>query len=321
MKKAFQDKIIGVLMGGLSSEREISQKTGEAILKALQKKGYRAVPIDANRNAADTLRKKSIEVAYICLHGLFGEDGSIQGLLEILGIPYTGSGVLASALSTNKVASKKIFSFHGLPTPEFQFFCTGGQSISRLQSRIKIPLPFVIKPSEEGSTIGISIVEEKGKIMDGLKKAVQYGTEILIEKYIRGRELTAGILNGCPLPLIEIRPESGFYDYTSKYTRGKTEYITSPDLDKNTADEIKRIAVQAFNDLGCRGSARIDFMLSPTDGPFILEVNTVPGMTETSLLPMAAQQAGIDFESLVEEILWGAALDKIPAEQHRTERI
>jgi D-alanine-D-alanine ligase len=310
LRKAFKGEKIGVLMGGMSSEREISKNTGSAIIKALQKRGYNAVPVDVDNKIADILQKNNIEVAFIALHGSLGEDGTIQGLLEILRIPYTGSGILASALSINKVASKIIFSYHGLPTPSFQSFCADEDEVNHLQNQIKIPLPFVIKPSEEGSTIGVSIIEEKKNITDNLKKALQYSREILIEKFIHGRELTVGILNGRPLPLVEICPKSGFYDYKSKYTRGETEYIISPNLDKEKADEIKDIAVRAFTALGCRGVARVDFILSTNGSPFILEINTIPGMTETSLLPMAAKQAGIDFESLVEKILWGSSLYK-----------
>lgn len=310
LRKAFKGKKIGILMGGMSSEREISKNTGSAINNALQKRGYNAVPVDVDNKIADTLQKNNIEVAFIALHGSLGEDGTIQGLLEILRIPYTGSGILASALSINKVASKIIFSYHGLPTPSFQSFCADEDEVNHLQNQIKIPLPFVIKPSEEGSTIGISIIEEKKNITDNLKKALQYSREILIEEFIHGRELTVGILNGRPLPLVEICPKSGFYDYKSKYTRGETEYIISPNLDKEKADEIKDIAVRAFTALGCRGVARVDFILSTNGNPFILEINTIPGMTETSLLPMAAKRAGIDFESLVEKILWGSSLYK-----------
>jgi D-alanine-D-alanine ligase len=310
LRKVFKGKKIGVLMGGMSSEREISKNTGSAIIKALQKRGYNAVPVDVDNKIADILQKNNIEVAFIALHGSLGEDGTIQGLLEILRIPYTGSGILASALSINKVASKIIFSYHGLPTPSFQSFCADEDEVNHLQNQIKIPLPFVIKPSEEGSTIGVSIIEEKKNITDNLKKALQYSREILIEEFIHGRELTVGILNGRPLPLVEICPKSGFYDYKSKYTRGETEYIISPNLDKEKADEIKDIAVRAFTALGCRGVARVDFILSTNGNPFILEINTIPGMTETSLLPMAAKRAGIDFESLVEKILWGSSLYK-----------
>ncbi len=308
----FRKKRIGVLMGGMSSERKISLRTGEAVINALHERGYSAVPVDVNSNTAGSLQKNNIDVAFIALHGTLGEDGTIQGLLEISGIPYTGSSVLASALAMNKAASKKIFSYHGLPTPAFQSFHVNEDEVSQLQNQITIPLPFIIKPSEEGSTIGISIIEKQEHVTEGIKKALQNNGEIIIEEFIHGRELTVGILNGQPLPLIEIRPKSGFYDYRSKYMSGETEYIISPDVDRKKTDSIQNLAVQAFNALGCSGVARVDFILSSRGvNPYILEINTIPGMTETSLLPMAAKRAGIDFNSLVENILCGATNYKI----------
>lgn len=310
MWEAFKQKKIGVLTGGMSSEKEISRMSADAVLKALKELGYNAILIDISSNVTELLQQNNIEVAFIALHGAPGEDGTIQGLLEVSRIPYTGSGVLSSALSINKVISKKIFCYHGLPTPVFQSFCPDKDEADNLENQITIPLPFVIKPSNEGSTIGISVVSKKERISDGLKKALQHDSEIMIEEFINGREITAGVLNGQALPLVEIRPKSGFYDYKSKYTSGETEYIVSPDLDKGITDRIMKTAAQAFGFLGCRGAARVDFMLSNSGSPFILEVNTIPGMTQTSLLPMAAGQAGIDFQSLVEKILWEAALNK-----------
>jgi D-alanine-D-alanine ligase len=310
IRQAWQQKSIAVLMGGMSSEREISQKTGTAILQALLRKGYQAMAVDVDRNVGLTLREHGIQVAYIALHGSLGEDGTIQGLLEIMGIPYTGSGVLASALAINKVAAKKLFRYHGIMTPEFQSFQTAGISTADIQSRITTPLPFVVKPAEEGSTIGISIVSSRQDLPAALERACGYGAEVLVEAFITGREITVGVIDGRPLPPVEIRPKSGFYDFTSKYTKGKTEYLVPAPLDPAAAAVISDAAAAAYHALGCRGNARVDFILSAEGRPFVLEVNTIPGMTETSLLPMAAREAGIDFDTLVEMILWSATLDK-----------
>jgi D-alanine-D-alanine ligase len=307
-RETFKKKKIGVLMGGTSPEREISKKTGAAILTALQKKGYTAISIDADSSLINSLQKEAIEIAFIALHGSPGEDGTIQSLLKILNIPYTGSDILSSAISMNKAVSKKIFIYHRLPTPEFQSFIRNEAESGCLQDRITISLPLVIKPSNGGSTIGISIAREKDQIESCIKNAFQHSREIIIEEFIRGREITVGILNGLPLPIVEIRPKNGFYDYESKYTSEETGYIVAPDLgDKKTA-LIQDMAVNAFNSLGCRGAARVDFIISANGSPFILEINTIPGMTETSLLPMAAEKAGINFENLVEKIMFEAAL-------------
>ncbi len=308
--KEIKMKKIGVLMGGMSAEREISLKTGSSILDALIQKGYNAVAIDVDINIAETLKQSRIETAFIALHGLLGEDGAIQGLLEISKIPYTGSGLLSSAVSMNKDISKKIFNYHDLPTPPFQAFKLMGKSITGIRELIHIPLPFVIKPSEEGSTIGISIVKNEAEITNALSAAFYCSNEIIVETFIKGRELTAAVINGEALPLIEIIPESGFYDYQSKYTSGATKYVVSPEMDKETEIIIKELAVNAYNALYCCGAARVDFILNEENNPYILEINTIPGMTETSLLPKAAKKAGISFENLVEKILLQATLHK-----------
>jgi len=313
MNAAYRKKRIGVLMGGMSSEREVSRKTGMAILGALQRKGYTAKAIDVDRNIAETLLEQAVEVAFIALHGPLGEDGTMQGLLEILGIPYTGPGVLASALAMNKVVSKELFLYHDLPTPVFQTIVKTVHGQATENSRIAMPLPWVIKPCDQGSTIGISIVHNQEDLPASLEKAFCHSHQVLIEQFMQGRELTAGVLNGQPLPLVEICPKNGFYDYEAKYTAGATDYIVSPDLPAATTDRVKSIAVQAYNTLGCRGGCRVDVILSAENEPFILEVNTIPGMTETSLLPKAAGAAGIDFETLVEKILWAASLEKSAA--------
>lgn len=310
LKKSFEMKKIGVLMGGISAEREVSLKSGSSILDALLRKGYKAVAIDIDVNIANTLKQSGIDTAFIALHGIFGEDGSIQGLLEIAKIPYTGSGILSSAISMNKNISKQIFNYHGLPTPSFQTFISTEKEINFIKKQINISLPFVVKPSEEGSTIGISIVKKDDEINRALSSALECNSEIIIEKFLKGRELTAAVINGKPLPLIEIIPKSGFYDYQSKYTSGATEYIVAPAMDKNLETKIQDLAVKACQALYCCGAARVDFILDEKNNPSILEINTIPGMTENSLLPKAAKKAGINFDELVEKILFSATLHK-----------
>ena len=310
LREQFIQKRIGVLMGGLSSEREISLRTGNAILKALQDKGYNAVAIDADREAVLKLQRAAVDAAFIALHCALGEDGVIQGLLEMLQIPYTGSGVLASALAMNKVAAKKIFIYHGLPTPRFQSLRVGPGRAPDAAAAITIAGPMIVKPAEEGSTIGVSIVRTREELLPALENARSFGSELLVEEYITGRELTVGILNDQPLPLIEIIPRKGFYDYQAKYQKGETDYVFPDWPGAQREAEIQGLALRAFQALGCSGAGRVDFMVDRHGNPLILEVNTVPGMTETSLLPKAARRAGIEFSELVERILWSAALHK-----------
>lgn len=311
VRKKFQERRIAVLLGGMSSEREISLKTGNAILGALQKQGYTACGIDADSRLAENLKKQGIDTAFIALHGAFGEDGTVQGLLEILGIPYTGSGVLASALSINKVATKKILAWQGLPTPAFQVIASPDRTVDSAVRAITMQPPFVVKPPEEGSTIGISRVKVSEDIRDAVSLALRYDRELLIEEFIRGRELTAAVLDGEALPLVEIEAQGGFYDYKAKYqSRGETRYVVAPDIGSDLTDRIQGLAVATYRALGCSGAARVDFLLAEDGRPTIIEINTIPGMTETSLLPKAAGHAGMQFEQLVERILWSARLHK-----------
>lgn len=304
---SFKKKKIGVLLGGLSREREISLRTGKAIRKALVEKGYQACCIDVGRDIAERLVKEKIEVAFIALHGRYGEDGTIQGMLELMGIPYTGSGVLASALCLHKIMAKKILLQENIPTPPFEslrresFEREGAQKIS-------LPLPLVVKPAREGSTIGISIVKKEEELLPALKVAGKYDEEILLESYMKGKEITVGILNDLPLPIIEIAPKTGFYDYHSKYTKGETEYIIPARISREKYLYAQEISLKAFRALGCSSCARVDLMTDEEGNPFIIDVNTMPGMTETSLLPKAAEYAGISFGELAEQILLSAGL-------------
>jgi D-alanine-D-alanine ligase len=298
---------IAVLMGGLSAEREISLRTGGAVLASLQEAGYTAVGIDAGRDLAARLEAAKAEVAFIALHGRFGEDGTVQGLLEILGIPYTGSGVMASAVAMDKVTTKKILLYHELPTPAFDVFQRGTDKEEFLSRHQHFPL--VVKPSREGSTIGVSIVRGAKELRAGLEAALAHDDLVLVEDFIKGLEVTVGVLSGEALPVIQVVPKGGFYDFQAKYTAGQTEYLVPAPLEGALYERLQQVAVAAFRALGCAGAARVDFMVREREF-YCLEVNTIPGMTETSLLPKAAGQIGISFGELVQRILEGAALGK-----------
>jgi len=306
-ESGFRDKKIGVLMGGLSREREISLKTGTAILKALVGKGYHAHAVDVGHDIAEILIREKIECAFIALHGRFGEDGTIQGMLELMRIPYTGSGVLASALAMHKILSKKVLLCEKIPTPSYQVIHR--EEVERgLKVKTSLPLPVVVKPAREGSTIGVSIVREEKELLPALKRAGECDEEILVEEFIKGMEITVGILGDIPLPIIEIAPRSGFYDYRSKYTRGETQYIIPARLPRERYLEAQEVSLKAFKSLGCSGCVRVDVMTNEEGKPFVIDVNTMPGMTETSLVPQAAQYAGIPFGDLAERILLGASV-------------
>ena len=300
-----EEKIIGVLMGGLSPEREVSLASGNAVLEALERKGLNGIGIDVSNNVAFSLEKNKIDIAFIVLHGIYGEDGSIQGLLEYAKIPYTGSGVLASALAYDKVKSKEIFKFNKISTADYQVFCREERG---KQERI-LDFPVVVKPSNQGSSIGVSIVREEKEWEAALELAFSYAKEILVEKFIEGKLLAIGMNGEQPMPIVHIRPKSGFYDYESKYTSGRTEYSCPAELSIEETQRCKDIAVQVYRTLRGTGMPRVDVMLDAKEVPYVLEMNTIPGLTPTSLLPMAAKQSGLEFDDLVVEILKSAHLD------------
>jgi len=301
-------KRIAVVLGGPSAEREVSLNTGKAILEALREKGYDAVGIDLDpRNFINQIKEAGAEVIFIAIHGKYGEDGLMQGALEMLGIPYTGSGVLSSAMAMDKGVSKRLFLAAGISTPRSRLF-SRADSERDLAGEIlaEFGLPVVVKPSTQGSSIGISIVEDRGALAEAVNDAFRYSEEMLIEEFIRGKELTVSIIgtdSPTALPVIEIAPHSGRYDYASKYTKGATEYIVPAVLDDATTKVVQDEAVAAFRVLHCKGIGRVDVMLSQDNKPFVLEVNTIPGMTATSLVPKAAAAAGISFPELCERIL------------------
>ncbi len=296
-------KRIGVLMGGLSEEREISLKTGTAVLGALRARGYAATGVDVGRDIAALLRSKKIEVAFLALHGRYGEDGCIQGMLEVMGIPYTGSGVQASAIAMDKAAAKKLFAFHGVPTPEFRV-------VKEPRDAAPLGLPVVIKPASSGSAIGVSIVKSRAGVARAVKAAARLGGAVLAERQISGRELTVAVLDGEALPVIEILPKKGFYDYRAKYTKGMTDFVVPAALSATARKSAVKASLESYKLLGCSGAARVDLMLDKRGKVYVLEVNTIPGLTELSLFPRAASAAGLDYTSLVERMLLGAGLDK-----------
>ncbi|MEK7748168.1 MAG: D-alanine--D-alanine ligase [Nitrospirota bacterium] len=302
-------KKIGVLMGGLSSEREISIRTGTAIAASLSKQGYTVCSIDVTSEIGLTLRQEKIDVAFIALHGRYGEDGTIQGLLEMMQIPYTGSGVLASALGMNKAASRAIFTSEGIATPKSQLLTeTERESFQREPSPFGYPV--VVKPISEGSSVGVSIVRDASKMAEALSDAFRFGPKILVEKYIAGREVHVGVLEGRALGVIEILPKTDFYDYTAKYEKGMSDHVFPANLPPEIYQRMLALGLKAHHALGCLGYSRADFILDKEFQPYLLEVNTLPGMTETSLIPEMARGAGISFDQLVEKILGAASLGK-----------
>ena len=290
-------------MGGLSTEREVSLSTGNSVVEAMIRKGLKVFPIDVDRNIANNL--KGIDLAFNALHGTYGEDGCIQGLLEYLKIPYTGSGVTGSALAYDKLKTKEILKFHGIPTADYEvFYRNQNQNIKR-----NLDLPVVVKPTNQGSSFGVSIVNKENQWVQALENAFNYSEEVIVEKFIAGKLLAIGMNGEQPMPIVQIRPKSGFYDYEAKYTSGKTEYICPAKLSKKETNKCQEVSKKVFEVLRGRGFPRVDIILDNKNTPYVLEMNTVPGMTSTSLLPMAAREVGMDFDDLVIEILKKAQLD------------
>lgn len=302
---------IGVLCGGRSAEREVSLRSGEAVYQALLAAGYNdVIKIDVGPTLVEQLKEKRIELAFLALHGKYGEDGTIQGLLEMLDIPYTGSGVLASALAINKIAAKKMFHLAGIPTPAFTVVTrreVQNQGLEQAAARAlqEVGVPAVVKANTQGSTIGISFVHEEEKISAAIQSALEFDQDVLIEEFISGMEVTASVLGNhdpVALPLIEITSVTGIYDYQAKYTPGMSDHIIPPRLPEELQNKIKELAVKAFLALGCRGLGRVDFMVQDHQ-IYALEINTLPGMTATSLFPDAAKHAGMDFPKLADRIV------------------
>jgi len=293
---------IGVLMGGPSAEREISFKSGNAVFEALKQSGLDVAAIEIKTDKIgeniNLIKSQKINCAFIALHGRFGEDGQIQGVLEILKIPYTGSGVFASRLAMDKVASRSLFEAWGLEVPRYKVINKGSYN-KFLRASGNIGMPLVIKPASQGSSIGLSIVDKEADFRKAVDLAFGFDERVIIEEYIRGRELTVGILAGRPLPVIEIIPKKTFFDYEAKYKPGMTSYVVPAELEERIAKKVKKAALSCHEILGCFGCSRVDMILdSKGKEPFILELNTIPGFTSTSLLPKAAKTVGIGFNEL-----------------------
>lgn len=293
-------------MGGQSAERAISLKTGQAVYEALRRRRYNVVTIDVDPSVPQKLRAKKVEVAFVALHGPGGEDGTIQGMLEVMGIPYTGSGVRASAIAMHKVTAKTLLAHHGIPVPIGTVIRAEQRSLRAQGLPAGLRWPVVVKPAAQGSTIGVTIVRNPSGWRRALRQAFQYDPEVLVESYIAGRELTVSVLDGTALPVVEILAPAGFYDYAAKYQKGRTQYLCPAPLSSPLERQLRDLAVKTYRLIGCQGAARVDFRVDRRGRPYVLEVNTVPGMTETSLLPMAAAEAGFNYGALTERILSSA---------------
>lgn len=302
---------IAVLFGGRSKEREISLKSGKAIAEALKRKSYDVLELDTReKDFIQTLIKEKVEKVYLALHGRYGEDGSIQGMLEYLEIPYTGSSILSSSLCFDKKLTKDLLVSEDVLTPESLFY----DQKNNLDNFIKIfrekveKSPWIVKPNTEGSTLGMTLVKNPDDCQKAMELALSMGPQILIEEYIEGREVTSAVFEGKAYPLVEIKAKSGFYDFEAKYTSGQTEYLVPAPLDKDLSHTITQTSLKIYEKLQCAGAVRIDYMISKSEEAYFLEVNTIPGMTETSLLPKAAAEMGLGFDDLCEQILKTASL-------------
>lgn len=329
---------IAVLLGGSSPERLVSIASGKGIIKALRESGHETIAIDpalgenqisepelfsqvieatppsqqfleklSPKNylaAVESLAEKNLDLAFIILHGKWGEDGTVQSLLELVSVPYTGSGIMASAIAMDKVMSKKLFMHHGIPTAKWlDYRKNSSPRPANIKKEIsKLGYPSVVKPNDQGSSVAITIVQKESELDNALDEAEKHSDVVLVEEYIPGAELTVSILGDEPLPVIEIRPHDGFYDYHHKYTRGMTDYLTPAPIEKSFALKLQEIALDTFKSLGCKTFGRVDFRVGDDHIPYCLEVNTIPGMTETSLVPKAAAAVGISFKELVGRI-------------------
>jgi len=291
---------VAVLMGGWAAEREVSLKSGQAVLEGLLEKGIDAHAVDADRNVLETLQKGNFDRVFNILHGRGGEDGELQGALEILQIPYTGCGVMASAISMDKLMTKRIWTGSGLPTPAFEILHADTNFEVVVE---KLGLPIMVKPAQEGSSIGMSKVTEAGQLRPAFEKAAEYDDVVFAEQWVMGKEFTVSILGDTVLPPIRLEAEADFYDYDAKYISNKTQYHCPCGLSNADEDTLKTLSKTAFNVLGGRGWGRVDLMQDNVGTFWLIEVNTVPGMTDHSLVPMAAKQQGLSFSDLTVEIL------------------
>jgi D-alanine-D-alanine ligase len=306
-------------MGGRSLERDVSLRSGERVFEALKPLGYRALALDLTSDLVNTLRSEKPDCVYIALHGKYGEDGTVQELLEFLDIPYTGSGIVSSALAWDKSLSKQLFADSGVPTPRWVTFTAdafkemGAASALDLVPAAVGGFPLVVKPTEQGSSLGLTKVGDADALPEALLGALGYGPAALAERWVEGCELAVSVLGSADdpevLPPVEIVAKSGLFDFDAMYTRGETDYFVPARLEAEVDSRARELAARVHSLLGCRDVSRVDMVVSDDGTPWVLEVNTSPGMTETSLLPMAAQAVGLDFPALVDRLV-RAALDR-----------
>jgi len=303
----YKTKNIAVLMGGLSSEREVSIRSGENVYNALVNLGFKVTKMDVDANIARKLIKDNIDVALIMLHGKYGEDGVIQGVLELLGIPYTGCDVLTSAIGMNKIITKELLKAKGIPVADYVVLDSSNPDKS-FNDILSLGLPVVLKPVDEGSSVGVEIIKEEDQLKGKLRNYLRRHPNSFAEKAIIGTEITIGVIgdqkNITILPIMELRPKKEFYDYEAKYTKGMTDFVIPAEISKEQEEKVIEYTKIAFKTLNCRGVVRFDAIISKDDGlPYFLEVNTIPGMTETSDIPAMAKAAGMSFEEVVLKLL------------------
>jgi len=292
-----------VLMGGVSNEREISMESGKAVAEGLRSVGLGVREVVVTDRRLSAMAEVRCDVAFIALHGPFGEDGGVQAILEAQDIPYTGSGVAASMRAMDKVLSKEIFQARGIPTAAYEV--VNGKADLRVLGKLgrKLRYPMAVKPAREGSSLGVSIVHDRDELVQAVEVAGTFGPVSIVEKYVKGRELTVGILGEATLPIIELKPKHAFFDFAAKYEDGVTEYVIAPELADDVSAKVASTALAAFRALGCTGFGRVDMVLTEGNEPCVLEVNTIPGFTRHSLVPMAAEAAGIEFPELCGRIV------------------
>ncbi|NOZ63717.1 MAG: D-alanine--D-alanine ligase [Caldiserica bacterium] len=304
---------VAVIWGGPSREREVSFRSGKRVSNALRARGYEVVEIELTRELPFNLSQEKVEAVFIAVHGKWGEDGKLQGLLEIMGLPYTGSGVLASALSMNKIFCKKLWEKEKIPTPGYQEIRKESLLEDVKKGIEKLGLPLVVKPVSEGSSLGVEIVKEKNQVLPAVQRINKEFGKVFLEEYIRGKEITVGILGEGKtlraLPVLALAPQKDFYDYQAKYTPGMTKFIIPANLPAKTYQMSQEIAIKAHKVLSCCSFSRVD-MIVREDIPYVHDLNTVPGLTEISDLPAQAEAAGISYNDLIEEILSYAACNK-----------
>ncbi len=298
-------------MGGRSLEREVSIKSGQRVSNALRKLGHNVTKLDVDESIIDNLTKNKIDLAYIALHGKDGEDGTMQEMLEALDIPYTGPGVYSNILSFDKIISKQMLENKGISTPPFYFLNESSfkeLGASKILPAVinKLGLPLVVKPSAQGSALGIKIIKNEKKLPDAIISALSYSKKVIIEKFIKGTELAVSIIGKEKvqvLPVVEIVPKKKFFDFESRFSVDETEYFVPARLKQKISEDVEKTALDVHNALDCHKLSRVDIILDQNNVPYVLELNTSPGMTDTSLLPMAAKEAGMEFEDLVEKII------------------